>query len=240
MTSGSWPNTEPTHAQHNCHQAPTLRPSSPPPDPLHSASTCGPPSLSARSYSTTCSTVHRTPPPSTQPSSSSPPSPLRPGHLRQISLSQQLGLDPTQLTEQLLGRVQTWNDDPAGEAANALARRAQQSDHHPQTPAAAWIALADQVDPRLTSEPDWPALVNMLDSLHHGGTAVRPLVHEALAYGPLDDMPARDLRYRLAGLQQAPSNHYEDPEPSHKLTRREQESHPVIGRDRGESPSYGR
>ena len=128
--------------------------------------------------------------------------------------SQRLGIDATQLTHQLVAQVQTWNSDPARAAANAIAEFAQRPTATQAPPPPPWVSLADRVDPRLTSEPDWPALAHMLTAIHDNGADPVRLVHQAMAEGPLDNMPAQDLRYRLVALHQLPATPYNEPEPT--------------------------
>ena len=110
----------------------------------------------------------------------------------------------------------------------------------PGAPADPWVSLADRVDPRLTSEPDWLALANMLTAIHENGADAQRLVQEAMARGPLDEVPAQDLRYRLAALHQAPPHPYADPEPNHRNADRGEDHLPHTGRDRAPTPRPSR
>ena len=153
---------------------------------------------------------------------------------------QQLGIDNEQFNQNLVAQVRAWNGNPESAAADALAKGAQQPTPTPAPQADPWVSLADRVDPRLTSEPDWPALANMLDSIHQNGADAQRLVQEAVARGPLDEVPARDLRYRLAALHPAPPPHYEDPEPIHRNADRVEDHLPHTGRDRAPTPRPSR
>ena len=143
-----------------------------------------------------------------------------------------LGIDATQLAHALVAQVWTWNSDPARAAANAIAECAQRPTATQVPQPAPWVSLADRVDPRLTSEPDWPALASMLTSVQDNGEDPIRLVHLAMADGPLDNMPAQDLRYRLAALQQLPATTYDEPKPTRQRPDPPQDSHQFVARDR--------
>ena len=64
-------------------------------------------------------------------------------------------------------------------------------------PARRWHALADRIDPRLTSQSDWPALAAMLHEAHSSGLNVPEILAHVDTKRPLGDMPAQELRYRL-------------------------------------------
>ncbi len=151
----------------------------------------------------------------------------------QASLAgQRLGIDATQLTHQLVAQVQTWNSDPAGAAASAIDEFAQRPTAPQAPPPAPWVSLADRVDPRLTSEPDWLALAHMLTAVQDNGADPVRLVHQAMAEGPLGNMPAQDLRYRLVALHQLPATPYSEPEPTRQRPNPQQDSHQPSAPDR--------
>jgi DNA primase len=102
-------------------------------------------------------------------------------------------------TETLRAAVIEWNRDPANAAARQLgdiatvrARLKAQRE-----PSQRWRALADQIDPRLTTESDWPALAEMLQNAHKAGHDVPALTRRLVAGSPLGKIPAQELRYRL-------------------------------------------
>ena len=64
-------------------------------------------------------------------------------------------------------------------------------------PSRRWRALADQIDPRLTTQSDWPALAEMLQTANDAGHDVPALTRRLVADAPLGEVPAQDLRYRL-------------------------------------------
>ncbi len=105
--------------------------------------------------------------------------------------------------EHLRAAVTTWNHDPAHAATGQLGDIAAvqtRLDAQHGDPSCRWGALADQSDPRLTTQSDWPALARMLQQLDDAGRNV-PEVVTRVTERPLGDLPAQELRYRLvAGL----------------------------------------
>jgi DNA primase catalytic core len=63
-----------------------------------------------------------------------------------------------------------------------------------------WATLAQNIDARLLSQPDWPATAQMLQQIHDSGQDVSRIAQQLVANDQLlDDQPARDLRYRIVG-----------------------------------------
>jgi hypothetical protein len=60
-----------------------------------------------------------------------------------------------------------------------------------------WAALARQLDQRLLRQGDWPALAQLMQKVDDQGHDVAALTR-AVTTTPLNDLPAQDLRYRLA------------------------------------------
>jgi hypothetical protein len=60
-----------------------------------------------------------------------------------------------------------------------------------------WASLAGQVDQRLLRQGDWPALAQLMQKIHDQAHDVVALTR-AVTRTPLNDLPAQDLRYRLA------------------------------------------
>ncbi|MEO8502118.1 MAG: toprim domain-containing protein, partial [Vicinamibacteria bacterium] len=114
----------------------------------------------------------------------------------------------------LVTAVTAWNRDPAHSAAQHVADVASVR-HRPDTthddPSRRWDGLADQLDPRLTAQSDWPALAAMLQAAHDHGFDVEAITGQLVAESPLTRMPAQDLRYRLASTLPA-----SDAEPVHE------------------------
>ena len=67
----------------------------------------------------------------------------------------------------------------------------------PITPEQRWAALASQLDQRLLRQRDWPALAQLMQRVDDQGHDVAAITR-ALTRTPLNDLPAQDLRYRLA------------------------------------------
>jgi hypothetical protein len=67
----------------------------------------------------------------------------------------------------------------------------------PIGPEQRWASLAGQLDQRLLRQADWPALAQLMQSVDDQGHDVAALTR-AVTRTPLDDLPAQDLRYRLA------------------------------------------
>jgi DNA primase catalytic core len=112
----------------------------------------------------------------------------------------------------LRAAVTEWNRDPAhaaaghlGETAEVRARLEAQQD-----PSQRWRALADEIDPRLTTQGDWPALAQMLQVADAAGHDVTELTRRLVADSPLREMPAQDLRYRLVVELPEPAAHSAD------------------------------
>ena len=168
------------------------------------------------------------------------PAPTEPGRRRQTSSASNWASTTSSSTRISWRRPTLGMATPRVRPPTPSQRAREQPTPTPAPQADPWVSLADRVDPRLTSEPDWPALANMLDSIHQNGADAQLLVQEAVARGPLDEVPARDLRYRLAALHPAPPPHYEDPEPIHRNADRVEDHLPHTARDRAPTPRPSR
>lgn len=64
-----------------------------------------------------------------------------------------------------------------------------------------WRAMADSIDPRITTDPFWPRLATQLDVAARAGADLTALLTDAIGrHGPLpDELPAAALWWRLAG-----------------------------------------
>lgn len=61
-----------------------------------------------------------------------------------------------------------------------------------------WTPTADQIEPRITTDPFWPVLAERLDLADRAGLEVATLLEQAAAKAPLpDEMPAAALWWRL-------------------------------------------
>lgn len=68
----------------------------------------------------------------------------------------------------------------------------------PEAPARRWAPLAEQIEPRLTSDPYWPVVAAHLDTARRAGIDVESFLTAAAAAGPLpDELPAAALWSRL-------------------------------------------
>jgi DNA primase catalytic core len=117
------------------------------------------------------------------------------------TISSRLDLPLPAVRRTLLAHVQEWNVDPRRAAAsplqgvNEVKRRL--TGAAPIGPQQRWAALAGQLDQRLLRQRDWPALAQLLQKVHDQGHDVAAITR-ALTRTPLNDLPAQDLRYRLA------------------------------------------
>jgi hypothetical protein len=60
-----------------------------------------------------------------------------------------------------------------------------------------WAVLAGQLDQRLLRQGDWPALAQLMQTVHNQGHDVAAITRSLVTTTPLNDLPAQDLRYRL-------------------------------------------
>ena len=67
----------------------------------------------------------------------------------------------------------------------------------PIPPEQRWASLAGQLDQRLLHQSDWPALAQLMQIIDDQGHNLAALTR-AVTRTPLNDLPAQDLRYRLA------------------------------------------
>ena len=51
--------------------------------------------------------------------------------------------------------------------------------------------MADQVDRRLSRQPDWPALAELMQSLHDRGHDIAAITNHLVATTPLNDSPPK-------------------------------------------------
>jgi DNA primase catalytic core len=117
------------------------------------------------------------------------------------TVAARLGFSPAQARARLAASVQAWNRDPRAAARARLDEvpdvNARLTAHTQKAPVDRWAALASEIDPRLTSEADWPALAAMMQLAHRDGHDVPATVRRLIEHEPLSDQPAQDLRYRL-------------------------------------------
>ena len=117
------------------------------------------------------------------------------------TISSRLNLPLPAVRQILLAHVKEWNLDPRRAAANPLhsvndvkKRLAEAAAIGPEQ---RWATLAGQLDQRLLRQGDWPALAQLMQRVDDQGHDVAALTR-AVTTTPLNDLPAQDLRYRLA------------------------------------------
>ncbi|BDT89136.1 hypothetical protein FMUAM8_49000 [Nocardia cyriacigeorgica] len=83
----------------------------------------------------------------------------------------------------------------------ALDQRIQTALDRAEHPSRTWAPLAEHIDPRLTSDPTWPAIATCIDSTHHAGIDIADILTTAARQRPLpDDYPAAALWSRLPAV----------------------------------------
>jgi DNA primase catalytic core len=118
-----------------------------------------------------------------------------------ITISSGLNVPLHAVRRTLLAHVKEWNIDPQRAArkplqgVNEVKRRLAEA--APIGPEQRWAALAEKLDQRLLHQEDWPALAHVMQSVDDQGHDVAALTR-AVTRTPLNDLPAQDLRYRLA------------------------------------------
>jgi DNA primase catalytic core len=117
------------------------------------------------------------------------------------TISSRLNLALLAVQRALLAHVQEWNLDPRCAATNPLKCvnevKKRLAESTPIRPEQRWAALAAQLDQRLLRQGDWPALAQLMQRIDDQGHDVAALTR-AVTTTPLNDLPAQDLRYRLA------------------------------------------
>ena len=113
-------------------------------------------------------------------------------------VTDQLLLPHQDVRERLAKHAQNWNRSPREAASDALVhdtevrRRIQAASQLTR-----WSRLAMQVDPRLTSQPDWPALEAAMQRAHEAGHDVEQAVRQLATPTKVSGNPATELRARL-------------------------------------------
>ena len=117
------------------------------------------------------------------------------------TISSRLNLPQPAVRPTLLAHVKEWNIDPRRAATKALQevnevkrRLAEAAEIRPEQ---RWAALARQLDQRLLRQGDWPALAQLIQRVDDQGHDVAAITR-VVTRTPLNDLPAQDLRYRLA------------------------------------------
>jgi DNA primase catalytic core len=117
------------------------------------------------------------------------------------TISSCLNLSLPAVRRTLLAHVKDWNGDPRRAATKPLQGvnevKGRLTGAAQFLPEQRWASLAGQLDQRLLRQGDWPALAQLMQSVDDQGHDVAALAR-AVTRTPLNDLPAQDLRYRLA------------------------------------------
>ena len=117
------------------------------------------------------------------------------------TISSRLNVPLPAVRRTLLAHVKEWNIDPRRAATKPLQGvnevKKRLTEQAPIGPEQRWAALAGQLDQRLLRQGDWPALAQLMQRVDDQGHDVAALTR-AVTMTPLNDLPAQDLRYRLA------------------------------------------
>jgi hypothetical protein len=101
----------------------------------------------------------------------------------------------------LLAHVKDWNTDRRRAATKPLRDvnkvKIRMADAAQIKPHQRWVALAGRLDQRLVKQGDWPALAQLMQTVHDQGHDVAAITRSLVTTTPLNDLPAQDLRYRL-------------------------------------------
>jgi DNA primase catalytic core len=117
------------------------------------------------------------------------------------TISSRLKVPVDAVRQTLLVHVKDWNGDPRRAATkplqgvNEVKRRLTGAAQF--LPEQRWASLAGRLDQRLLRQGDWPALAQLMQKIHDQGHDIAALTRAATRT-PLNDLPAQDLRYRLA------------------------------------------
>lgn len=119
-------------------------------------------------------------------------------------ISTRLELPRPDTTRALRDAVKAWNLDPRQTAQQDLANishvQARMQIASTKSPAQRWAPLAHSLDTRLLGQPDWPVTADAIQRAEYLCDDVETTIRTAIGDSPLDDRPARDLRYRLAAI----------------------------------------
>jgi hypothetical protein len=116
------------------------------------------------------------------------------------TISSHLNMPLPAVRQTLLAHVTDWNTDPRRAATkplqgiNDVKTRLAAAHIRPQE---RWAVLAGQLDQRLLRQGDWPALAQLMQTVHDQGHDVAAITRSLVTTTPLNDLPAQDLRYRL-------------------------------------------
>ncbi|MDR7254192.1 conjugative relaxase-like TrwC/TraI family protein [Nocardioides sp. BE266] len=131
-------------------------------------------------------------------------------------ISTRLDLPQPDTARALRDAVKAWNLDPRQTAqldlANVRHVQARMQTASTRPPAQRWAPLAHSLDTRLVGQPDWPVTADAIQRAEYLCDDVETTIRIAIGDSPLDDRPARDLRYRLAAILDTDSESNHAPE----------------------------
>ncbi len=113
-------------------------------------------------------------------------------------ISERLSVPFSTVREALARHARVWNTDPRVAAAQTLfntasvRRRLEAANRNNR-----WAEAANNADPRLTSQPDWPALARTIQQIHEAGYDAEKAVSLLARPNQASTRPAADLRARL-------------------------------------------
>ncbi|HZI98263.1 MAG TPA: MobF family relaxase, partial [Actinomycetales bacterium] len=117
------------------------------------------------------------------------------------TISARLRVSIAEVRRDLHSLTREWNRDPRSAARTPLQKvsavRARLAAADSRAPKERWAFLADELDPRLMRQSDWPALANLMQDAHNQGHDVAAVARHLVAEVHLGELPAQDLRYRL-------------------------------------------
>ena len=129
----------------------------------------------------------------------------QPSHAWEPGLDQivdRLQISRTQAQRDLAAAVASWDADPRQAATAGVDGshqiKARLEQHQADlSPSERWAPVAAATDSRLLEQRDWPLLASLMQEISDAGHDVTSTVRQLVDEKPLDDKPARDLRYRL-------------------------------------------
>ncbi|WP_344676929.1 toprim domain-containing protein [Tessaracoccus defluvii] len=119
-----------------------------------------------------------------------------------LAVADRIGLDPDIIRSSVTSFIRAWNNDPARVANLQLDLASQVRDRLTAVAnTRRWELLANEIDPRLVADPDWPQLAAAFQDADPRWLRVTETIAVALEEGPLSpDLPAADLASRLKWL----------------------------------------
>jgi DNA primase catalytic core len=160
------------------------------------------------------------------------------------TISSHLNTPLPAVRQTLLAHVKDWNTDPRRAATEPLRevnkvkiRIVGAAQMQPQQ---RWAMLAGELDQRLLRQGDWPALAQLMQTVHDQGHDVAAITRSLVTTTPLNDLPAQDLRYRLVahvGLGGSLRDHAIDSFATKITTRAEHRKAPTSSATQRQVPS---